>query len=67
MGAAAKRVVETPWLTTPEAAEYCRMETDTLLKHVTRGNLVPDSWGGRGRTQGHRFKRATLDRFLEGK
>ena len=67
MGAAAKKVIETPWLTTPEAAEYCRMEYDAFMKQIQRGNLAPDSWGGRGRTQGHRFRRETLDRFLEGK
>lgn len=66
MGNAA-RIIDTPWLTTIEAAEYCRMKREALLQQVQRGNLVPDSWGGRGRTATHRFKRETLDRFLEGK
>jgi hypothetical protein len=64
--AAAARVIETPWMTTIEAAEYCRMTRETLLMQVHRGNLVPDSWGKRGRTASHRFKRDTLDRFLQG-
>lgn len=65
MGAAEKRI-DTPWMTTEEAADYCRMGTKALLKHVERGHLRPDSWGKRGRTSTHRFRRTTLDRFLEG-
>jgi hypothetical protein len=62
---AAARRVDTPWLTTSEAADYCRMSETAIRKHIYNGTLVPDSWGGRGRTKTHRFKRETLDRFLE--
>lgn len=54
------------WLTTDEAALYVRMTPNALRKHVAAGSLKPDSWGKRGRTQTHRFRRSTLDAFLAG-
>lgn len=65
--AAKKRAIETPWLTTEEAAEYCLLSRDALIKHIARGRLIPDSWGCRGRTRSHRFLRETLDKFLKGR
>lgn len=53
--------------TTKEAAEYLRMSPNALRHHIRAGNIVPDTFGKRGRTSGHRFSRATLDAFLGGK
>jgi hypothetical protein len=58
--------MEQVWFTTTEAAEYLRTSAKALQHHINRGNLVPDTHGKRGRTQGHRFHRDTLDRFMRG-
>jgi excisionase family DNA binding protein len=54
------------WLTTDQAAEYLASTRRALLNAVSRGRLVPDAWGGRGRAKGHRFRRETLDRYITG-
>lgn len=54
------------WYTTAQAAEYLATTVAALHMHVQRGNLKPDSRGGRGRFKGHRFSRATLDAFNRG-
>jgi hypothetical protein len=54
------------WRTTAEAAAYLRITVRALLAHVARGNIKPDSWGGRGRLKSHRFLVSTLDKFLRG-
>ena len=54
---------ESDLLTTLEAAAYCKMGKRTLLWHVGEGRLVPDSPARKG-FKVHRFRRATLDRFL---
>lgn len=67
MGDAAEIIVTTPWLDTKEAAAYLRTTPRALLRHVQRGNLKPDCFGRRGAFKSHRFSRATLDAFLQGK
>jgi hypothetical protein len=55
-------------MTTEQAMRYCGFKRrGTFLMHITRGNLVPDVSGKRGRFAEHRFTRATLDRFMKGK
>ncbi len=54
-----------PWLLLAEAAAYCKMSPDALQKAVERGRLKPDSRARPGRSKLHRFKKETLDRFLE--
>lgn len=54
------------WFNTKEAAVYCMTSKDAILKYVSRGDLVPDSPSRPG-FRVHRFRRATLDAFLEGK
>ena len=64
--AESSNVPVSPWLTTEEAAEYLRITPAALRQAVWRGSIKPDCYGGRGRTRSHRFRRTTLDRFLEG-
>jgi excisionase family DNA binding protein len=52
------------WFTTREAAEYIRVSRDTLLKLVERGHIRPDAPAGTRGLSGHRFSRATLDKYL---
>lgn len=52
------------WFGTERAAAYLDSTVKAVLKQIERGNLVPDVWGGRGRTRGHRFSRETLDAFM---
>jgi hypothetical protein len=52
------------WFSTERAAAYLDITVKALLKHVERRNIVPDVFGGRGRTQSHRFSRGTLDAFM---
>jgi excisionase family DNA binding protein len=54
------------WFTTREAAEYIRCSRDVLLKLVERGHVRPDAPAGTRGLSGHRFSRATLDRYLSG-
>ena len=50
---------ESPWLTYPEAAEYCRLDRTTLWRAVKRGELRV---GGVGRAA--RFHKDDLDAFM---
>jgi hypothetical protein len=59
-------MTEQVWFTLPEAAEYLRTTRSALQHHVARGTLKPDCHGRRGRMQGHRFSRQTLDAFMRG-
>jgi len=63
---APSKFADQEWFTTAQAAEYLETTAKALLWHVYRGNLVPDSWGSRGRMRSHRFSRRTLDAFLRG-
>lgn len=54
------------WYTTSQAATYLSTTIAALHMHVQRGNLKPDSRGGRGRFKGHRFSKETLDAFHKG-
>jgi excisionase family DNA binding protein len=65
MGAAEKHDDEV-WLTTKEAAKYVKMHKRTLLDHISKGTLKPDSRARPG-FKVHRFRRESLDRWLEGK
>ena len=58
--------VETPWLTTDEAAHYGKMTRGALLKAIERGRIVPDAPARKGWTRVHRFKRETIDLYLMG-
>jgi hypothetical protein len=49
--------------TTKEAAVFLNTTPAAVHMHVQRGNLKPDSRGGRGRFKGHRFSLATLVAF----
>lgn len=57
---------EQEWFTTTEAAEYLRATPKALRARIARGSLVPDCWGGRGRSKEHMFRRSTLDRHYTG-
>lgn len=59
-------MTEQTWFTLREAAEYLRTTSRALQRHVDRGTLKPDCHGKRGRMQGHRFSRQTLDAFMRG-
>jgi hypothetical protein len=48
------------WFTTTEAAEYLRITPKALRNRVARGSIVPDVWGGRGRSKEHMFHLDTL-------
>jgi excisionase family DNA binding protein len=52
--------VEHPWLTTEEAAAYCRMTPAAIRSAEKRKQLR----GYRGETGRLRFRREDLDRFL---
>lgn len=68
MGEAAKGPAggfQKEWFTTSEAAEYCAMQREALLKHVQRGSITPDSPARPG-FRVHRFRRTTLDCWLLG-
>jgi hypothetical protein len=52
------------WLTTAEAAAYLKTTVTALNRHVSRGNLSPDSHAQRSRFRGHRYSQATLDAFM---
>lgn len=56
---------ERKWFSTERAAAYLDTTVKALLKHVERGNIAPDVFGGRGKTRGHRFSRETLDAFMQ--
>lgn len=64
MGAAEKSERD-EWLTTVEAAEYCKISKKSLLWHISKGTLVPDSRARPGFKM-HRFLRSTLDQWLKG-
>jgi len=49
------------WYTTTEAAEYLRITPKALRNRIARRSIVPDCFGGRGRSRQHMFRRATLD------
>lgn len=51
------------YLTTKDAAIEYGTTSRAILRHVQRGELKPDLWGGRGAGREHRFKRETLDVF----
>jgi hypothetical protein len=53
----------TEYLTTKAAAIRLGTTTRALLRHVQRGSLKPDIWGGRGAFREHRFTRETLLAF----
>jgi excisionase family DNA binding protein len=53
------------WFTTAEACVYLRVNRRTLLRAIAAGELVPDSRARPG-LRCHRFRRATLDAYLEG-
>lgn len=52
------------WYTTAEAAAYCSVLPGAIKSAVLRGRLVPDAPAGPG-VRTHRFRKATLDRYLE--
>lgn len=69
MGAAEQQVTRTDaqeWFTTIEAAAYLRTTAKALNMRIARGTLVPDCWGGRGRSRQHMFRRETLDKHYTG-
>lgn len=51
------------YLTTEQAANELGTTVRALLRHVQRGSLKPDLWGGRGAFKSHRFTRETLLAF----
>lgn len=63
MGAAEKRDDDV-WLTTKEAAKYAKMHKRTLLEHIAKGRLKPDSRARPG-FKVHRFRKETLDEWLK--
>lgn len=55
-------------LTTSQAVTYCGFKKrQSFLMHISRGHLKPDVPGKRGQFAEHRFKKSTLDRFMNGK
>lgn len=52
------------WYTTELAALYMHRSEKALQMSIARGLLKPDTFGGRGRSKTHMFKRETLDAFL---
>jgi len=54
------------WLTTEQAAAFGGMSRAALLKAVERGRIVPDSPARKGWTRAHRFRKATISRYLRG-
>lgn len=54
------------WYDTAQAAEYLSTTVNAVYKLVERGHLKPDVLAGTGRVRGHRFRYATLARFLGG-
>jgi hypothetical protein len=52
------------YLDIDQAAAYLSTTASAVQAAVTRGTLVPDCRGSRGRTKGHRFTRRTLDAFM---
>lgn len=58
---AVRAILDDPWLTTAQAAEYTQRSKPTIWRHAAAGTLV-SSQAGRGR--GRRFKRADLDAWL---
>ncbi len=52
-------LTESPYLTYPEAAAYCRLDRTTLWRAVRAGSLHPS---GHGRAV--RFHRDELDRWM---
>ncbi len=65
MGELARKQDESVWLTTKEAAVYVKMHKRTLLEHIAKGTLKPDSRARPG-FKVHRFRRETLDKWLKG-
>jgi excisionase family DNA binding protein len=70
MGEAAKQesaatAATREWFTTAEACEYTRVPRRTLMEHIAKGTLRPDSRARPGFMM-HRFRRATLDAWLMG-
>lgn len=62
---AARKRVESPWLTVDEAAAYLRCTRFALIKRIERGQIAPDVWGSRGRGQRHLFNVESLDKYLK--
>lgn len=57
------KVQAAPFLTTEQAATFLGTTARALLRHIQRGALKPDLWGGRGAFRSHRFTRETLVTF----
>lgn len=53
------------WFTVTEAADYLRMSVNAIHQQISRGHLAPDARARPG-LRVHRFRRATLDKFLTG-
>lgn len=57
--------VQQEWFTTVQACAYTNVPRRTLMEHIAKGKLKPDSRARPG-FKVHRFRRATLDAWLMG-
>ena len=55
-------ILDDPWLTTEQAAQYTGRAKVTIWRHAAAGTLRSEQ-GGRGR--GRRYKRADLDAWVK--
>lgn len=58
-------VMQREWFNTKQACEYTGVPLRTLMGHIAKGTLKPDSRARPGFGV-HRFRRATLDAWLMG-